>query len=583
MFKKVLEYAGEYRKMTYMALLAMLVGVFMSIVPFFFIYQIVSPLLTHQTLTVSFLISRVVYIAVSMILYAIFYVYGLTLSHRSAYNTLKNLRISLQSKMEKLPLGTIQGMGTGSIKKIFLDDIDSIELLLAHTLPEGIANLSIPIMVYVFMFLIDWKLALLSLASLPVGLLAMMMMYKIGMKEMANYYSAAQKMNNTIIEYINGMEVVKVFNRDGKSYQKYEKDIRNYRDFTLAWYKACWTWMALYSSILPCVCLFSLPIGAYLVLKGYSLLSHFVLILCLSFAIGTPLLKSLSFISTMPQINYKMQALEKMLSGEPLQQGQESFKGSHYDIDFNHVHFAYQDDEVLHDISLHIPSGQMVALVGESGSGKSTLGKLLVHFYDVSKGSIKIGHQDLRDISLESLNQQIAYVSQEQYLFNISILENIRIGKPTATDQEVIEAASKAQCLEFLNRFEKGIYTLAGDSGKQLSGGERQRISLARAILKDAPIIVLDEATAFMDPENEEKMNQAIAHVIADKTVIVIAHRLPSIIDADQIIVMSKGHIIGKGTHEQLLASHSEYQKLWKAAQESLVWKVSTEKRGDLS
>ncbi|KXL52506.1 iron import ATP-binding/permease protein IrtA [Anaerotignum neopropionicum] len=578
MFKKVLEYTGEYRKTTYAAVVAMLIGIVMNVMPFLFIYQIIKPLLMRETLTAGYVLWRIAAIAVCVLLYAVFYVWGLSLSHRSAYNTLKNLRISLQGKLEAQPLGAIQEKGVGSIKKMFIDDIETIELLLAHALPEGIANLAVPAIVYVGMFLVDWKLALLALCSLPLGLLAMMTMYKIGIDKMGSYYAAAQKMNNTIVEYINGMEVVKVFNRDGESYHRFEGDVKSYRDFTLAWYKASWPWMALYNSILPTASLFVLPIGAYLVLQGYSVLPDFVLVLCMSLGIGAPLLRAMSFIGTLPQINYKIETLEQMLSTPPLQQSHKPFEGKDHSVQFDSVRFAYKDAEVLHNISLTVPEGSLTALVGKSGSGKSTLAKLLVHFYDVTHGAIKIGGQDTRDMSLETLNNQISYVAQEQFLFNISLLENIRLGRLNATDEEVMQAAEKAQCGEFLARLENGIYTMAGDGGKQLSGGERQRISLARAILKNAPIVVLDEATAFMDPENEEKMNEAIAEVICGKTVIVIAHRLHSIVNADQICVLNSGSVAATGTHGELLDGCLEYQKLWQAAEGSARWKVSTEK-----
>ena len=575
MFKKVLEYAGEYRAKTWQSMMVMLAGVAMSVIPYLFVYQIIAPLLSGGSLTLPAVGLRVIAIALCMVLYALLYVKGLDLSHESAYYTLMNLRISLQGKLEKQPLGAIQEKGVGSLKKMFIDDIESIELLLAHALPEGVANIAIPLFVFIAMFFVDWKLALLSLCSLPLGLVAMMFMYHAGTSKMDAYYGAARKMNNTIVEYINGMEVVKVFNRDGESYQRFETDVKNYRDFTLDWYKVCWPWMALYNSILPCVSLFVLPVGSYLVLRGYSALPDLVLVLCMSFAVGAPLLRSLSFMSTLPQINYKFESLEAMMNTPPLQQSEKPFAGAGYDISFENVRFTYKEEEVLHGISLKVPEGSLTALVGESGSGKSTLAKLLVHYYDVDSGTVKIGVQDIREMSLEALNDQISYVSQEQFLFNMSLFENIRLGRLDASDEEVMEAAEKAQCGEFLGRLENGIHTMAGDGGKQLSGGERQRISLARAILKDAPIIILDEATAFMDPENEEKMNEAIAEVIRGKTVIVIAHRLHSIINADQICVLSGGNVSDAGTHEQLLSRCPAYQSLWKAAGESAAWKVS--------
>jgi ATP-binding cassette subfamily B protein len=574
MFKKVLEYAGVYRKTTYAAIAAMFAGLVASVVPFFLAYQLLRPLLMRETLVFVQSAAIVSAIAVCGVLYALLYLKGLDLSHKSAFNTLKNLRITLQGKLEKQPLGNIQDIGTGVLKKTFIDDIENLELLLAHSLPEGFSNLAVPALVYIGMFFVDWRLALLSMGSLPVGVLSMGIMYKIGMKDMSAWYAAGNKMNNTIVEYINGMEVVKVFNRDSESYHRFETDVTNYKDFTLAWYKACWPWMALYSSILPCVALFTLPIGAYLVLQGHSSLPDLVLALCMSFSIGPLFVKAMSYMSTMPQVNFKIKALEDLLSAPPLKQADKSFSGKGHSIEFENVRFAYKDEEVLHGVSLKAAEGSLVALVGESGSGKSTLAKLLVHFYDVSDGAVKIGGQDIRDMSLESLNNEISFVGQEQFLFNSSLFENIRLGKLDASEAEVTAAAEKAQCGEFLSRLEKGIHTVAGD--QQLSGGERQRVSLARAILKNAPVIVLDEATAFMDPENEEKMNDAIAGLIEDKTVIVIAHRLHSIVNADMICVLDGGNLAATGTHRELLETSHVYQKLWQAAEGSAQWKVSS-------
>ena len=568
MFKKVLEYAGEYRKKTYAAVFFMVLGVLMNVILYFLIYQLIVPILTGSRMDAVGIVWRVVLIAVCAVGYAFSYVHGLSLSHESAYHTLKNIRISLQEKLERQPLGVIQGKGVGVIKKTFVDDIESIELILAHAIPEGLSNIIVPAVVFITMFFIDWKLALLSLASLPIGMLAMMMTYKAGTSKMGAYYTAGQKMNNTIVEYINGMEVVKVFNRDGESYERFETDVRNYRDFTLDWYKVCWPWMALYNSILPCVAMFTLPLGMFFVLKGFSTMPHLVLVRCMSFGVGAPLLKSISFMSQFPQVNYKIDALEQMMSEPPLKEGAGTFAGKDHEVRYEDVHFSYKEDEVLHGVSIGLKEGGMTALVGESGSGKSTLAKLLVHFYDVDSGRISIGGQDITDMSLEALNDEISFVSQEQFLFNMSLMENIRIGKSGASDEEVMQAAEKAQCMEFLNRLENGIHTMAGDGGKQLSGGERQRISLARAILKNASIIVLDEATAFVDPDNEEKMNAAIAEVIRGKTVLVIAHRLRSVMGADRIYVMKDGSVAAHGTHEELLENSDDYRKLWQASEE---------------
>lgn len=574
MFQKVRPYMGEYMKYTRRAAVSVTIAVILSVIPYFLLYQIIAPLTRGQAITLGFVLWRVALTALCLIGNAILYVHGLELSHISAYNTLKALRTALQGKLEKQPLGVIRELGNGRIKKVFTDDIETIEILLAHAIPEGIGNLATPAAVLIAMFFADWKLALLSLAALPIGMLAMGMMFKLGMSRMAAYYAAAAKMNNTIIEYINGMEVVKVFNRDGESYERFEHDIHYYRDMTLDWYKVCWPWMALYSSILPCVALFTLPIGGWFVLKGWSTLANFVLVLCMSFGIGAPLIKAMSFGGKVPQLNYKIEELERLLDHPPLKSSDKAFEGANHNIRFEDVHFSYKEDEVIHGVNLDIKEGQMVALVGESGSGKSTLAKLLVHFYDVNGGRITLGGQDITDMRVEELNDQISFVSQEQFLFNTSLYENIRLGKPDATREEVLRAAHLAQCDEFLARFPLGIDTPAGDGGKMLSGGERQRISLARALLKDAPVIVLDEATAFIDPENEEKMNAAISEVIRGKTVLIIAHRLHTVVGADKIVVLDNGRVEAQGTHEELLKSSKVYPRLWAAAQQSIAWEV---------
>lgn len=606
MFKKVFEYAGPHKKDLYRATFIVLLSVLMGVLPFVLAYQVISPLIMGETVGSGYVSSRVIGVLVCLVLQAILYGWGLNVSHKAAYNTLLRLRTALQKRFESLPLGFIQDKGTGTIKKLFVDDVDSLEVLLAHSLPEGIANLMIPLAIYVAMFFIDWKLALLSLASIPVSFAAMMIMYSVGMKKMGPYYMAGQKMNNTIIEYINGMEVVKVFNKDAESYERFRKDISDYRDYTLEWYKAAWPWMAVYSSLLPCTIILTLPLGAWFVLSGFSTLPDLILILCLSLSIGIPLLKSLGFLPTMPQLNYKISALEQVLETAPLKQTNDAFHGKNLDICFDHITFGYKGspegqegaqgrektqpgpdgkpmvtmDEVITDVSFTVKAGQKTALVGESGSGKSTLAKLLVHYYDPQQGSISIGGQKITEMSLEALNSQISYVAQDQYLFNTSLLENIRMGRPDATDGEVLEAAKKAQCLEFLEKLPQGIRSMAGDAGKMLSGGQRQRISLARAILKNAPIIVLDEATAYADPENEEKMEAAIAELVKGKTLFVIAHKLPAIMNADQICVIEHGKLAATGTHKELLQTCGEYQKLWKAAQGSAEWKVTTAKEG---
>ena len=574
MIKKLFYYGKENNKTTILSIILLFFAALLLILPFLFIYQTIYAIVSEQKITTIFVLKEAMAILICLIIQAVLYVKGLSLSHKAAYGTIMNIRVSLQNKMEKLPLGIIESKGVGAFKKIFTDDIDSFEQLLAHAIPEGISNALGTLLVLLGIFSCDWRLGVLVLIIVPLGLIPVMLMYKIGNKGMANYYTASQIMNNTIIEYVNGMEVVKVFNKSGESYKKLKTAVNNYRDYTLKWYRSCWPFMAIYQSFLPYTLLFALPVGSILVMKGIVGVAPFILALCLALGLGAPLLRTISFMSVVPQIRYKIEELEKVLESPPVKEGQNFYQGKSYDICFEHVFFRYDEKEVLHDINLNIKTNTKVALVGESGAGKSTLAKLLIHYYDVNNGKIMIGNQNICDMRLEALNELIAYVSQDNFLFNMSLMENIRIGKPTASDEEVVAAAKKAQCMDFINRLSEGIYTKAGDSGNKLSGGERQRITLARAILKDAPIIVLDEATAFTDSENEIKIESVLSELVKHKTLIVIAHRLTTIVNAQQICILDKGNLVDCGTHKELLEKCEIYRNLWKANQDSTQWQI---------
>ena len=386
MLNKVFEYAGSHKKTIHLASFIMLLSVIMGVVPFLFAYQIINPLILGQNLEFTRLVILLAGILICLVLQALLGGLGLNMSHKAAYNTLFGLRTSLQKKMENLPLGAIEEKGTGAIKKMFVDDIGSLEVLLAHSLPEGIANLIVPVMVYIAMFFVDWRLALMSLASIPLSIVAMMIMYSAGMKKMGPYYMASGKMNNTIIEYVNGMEVVKVFNKQTESYKRFSKDVGDYRDYALAWYKTAWPWMALYSALLPCTIILTLPLGGYFAYMGYVSLSDLILVLCLSLSIGLPLLKALGFLPTMPQLNYKISALEDALNIEPLKQGENKFKGIDQTISYDNVTFGYQLSKmgengqpetyiknVIHNVSFTAKVGEKTAIVGESGSGDSDI------------------------------------------------------------------------------------------------------------------------------------------------------------------------------------------------------------------
>ena len=578
---KILQYAGAHRRTIYKAALCMTLGAAASIIPYLLVYTILEQVLNGSVPTLAGSGKMLAGILLAEIVYAVFYMYGFQLSHRAAYNTLENIRRFLQENLERKPLGKVREMGSGAIKKLFTDDIESIELLLAHMIPEGIANLTVAVFALVTILVIDWQLALLTCVVIALGISVSGQMYRVGVEQMGSYFAAAKRLNNTIIEYVNGMEVVRVFNRQDEFGERFASSVTAYRDFALSWYKVSFPWMALYGSLFSNILLYSLPFGTLLILLGQLTLARYILIICLSFGIAPLLLRCMSFIGAVPQASYKIQALEKAFDYPELKTGMAPFSGMGHDIEFRNVRFAYKDLEVLKDVSFTAQERQMTALVGASGSGKSTAAKLLVHYYDVSGGEVLIGGQNIRDMSLEALNEQIAYVSQDVFLFNKSIADNIRIGKKGATDEEIIAAAKKAQADEFIRELPDGYATLAGEAGSKLSGGQRQRIAFARAILKDAPIVILDEATAFIDPENEQKMNQGLREIVRDKTVIVIAHKMQSIMNADRIIVLKDGRIAGHGRHTELIETCTEYQNLWRISEETAEWTVRGKENRD--
>jgi len=572
MFGRVLKYTGKWKKYVVFAVIFMVLGAICGALPYAGIYDLLTAFLNGNGLTLQSTLPDIALILGAGILYAVAYTTGLQFSHRAAYHTLENIRVSLQEKLDGQPLGNIHDMGIGTVKKLFNDDIESVELMLAHVIPEGFSNIFVGSLLLLVLIAVDWQMALCSVVVLLLGYAASRQMYDVGMDKMGYYFASSKRLNNSIIEYVSGMEVVRIFNRSNESGERFEDSVYKYRDFGLEWYKVCWPWMALYGSLFANITLYSLPLGGLLVILGHLTLSRYILALCLSYALGPLLIHTLALIGTLPRVNYKIQSIEKALDRPALKSGSESFKGTDHSITFDKVRFAYKGDEVIKGISFTAKEGQMTALVGESGSGKSTIARLIAHYYDVDSGIIKIGGQDINEISLETLGDQVSYVSQELFLFNKSIMENIRIGKPDATDEEVKEAARRAGCEEFILNFENGYDTLAGACGNKLSGGQKQRIAFARVLLKNAPVIVLDEATAFIDPENEKKMNDAIEEITRNKTVLIIAHKLSSIAKADKIIVLGKGRIVAQGTHSELIKECDEYRKLWNATEESNRW-----------
>ena len=513
------------------------------------------------------------------------YALSTMLAHVSAYTILEGLRLQAADRLMGAPLGEVESRPIGAMKSTIVDRIEDIEPPLAHMIPELSSNILLPLVVVVAMFSIEWRMGLALLATIPFALIPMAFGLRTYNKNYAAYMEANAHVNSVIVEYVEGIQVVKTFSQGERSYQKFAQAVSSFKAFTMDWYRCTWASMNLCLSILPTTLLGTLPIGIYLYQAG--VLDPAQITLCLMMALGivTPLMSATAFINSMKSMQFAVKDTRELLDLPQLSQAEQDAPLNDCDIQLHDVSFSYggsDGKEVLHHLDLTIPQGKFTALVGPSGGGKSTIARLAARFWDVTGGSITLGGRDIRELPLKQLSREISFVTQDNFLFDCSLKENIRLGKPGASDEEVVAAARAAQCEEFIGRLEHGWDTAAGDTGKQLSGGERQRIAIARAILKDAPIVILDEATAFTDPENEDKIQRSIMALSKGKTLLVIAHRLSTIQNADQIVVLEKGQIVDRGTQRELLSRCPLYQMLWAAHVGVRNWAVTSgEKEGN--
>ena len=515
---------AHHGKFVFSIILAIL-GVACQMIPYFCVVNVISKMFAGETAFSAYLPVCLVALA-GYCGKVLFSNLSTVISHNAAYSTLRDLRERVVEKLAKVPMGTILDTPSGHYKSIIVDRIEGMEIPFAHLLPEMTSNMLVPLFIIVYLFVLDWRMALLSLATLFIGLVIM----SIGMRnyatEGAGGMAASKKMADAVVEYIGGIEVVKAFSQSAGSYEKYADAVRGNADYYIKWMANSQKTMCSYNAVIPSVLLSVLPGGMALWLSGSLETMTFMAAVIFSLGLVGPIMEAFSFTGSLA-----------------------------YD----------KQQEVLHGINLSIRPGTITAFVGPSGSGKSTIAKLIAGYWDVTSGSITLGGHELTEVPLSQLSEQISYVSQDNYLFNRSIRENIRMGKPGASDQEVEKAAIRSGCDSFIRGLDKGYETIVGSSGSQLSGGERQRIAIARAMLKDAPIVILDEATAFIDPENEAIVQKAISALTAGKTLIVIAHRLSTITGADNIVVVNAGNIEVQGTHEQLLAHCPLYKDMWQA------------------
>ncbi len=489
------------------------------------------------------------------------------ISHFVAFNVLEGLRLKVADVFLKAPLGEVYAHSIGEIKGVIVDKIEDIEPPLAHVVPEGAGHILLPVVCFIALAVVDIRIALAALLALPLGMVFMMLTFKLSGKNMTKYQEANAHMSSVIVEYVEGIEVIKAFGKAGVSYEKFAGSIRNYRDFVIEWMESTWVTMKLAFAFMPATLLGVVPVCILLIGKGSMTVSEMALSVMLAMSMVISMAKIEIFSNGLRQMQYTVLEIQKLLKIKSLPEPEHDRKPENYTIELKDVHFSYEDEEgeVLHGIDLTMKEGSFTALVGPSGGGKSTVAKLIARFWDVTGGSISIGGINIKDMKVTSLADIVSFVTQDNFLFSRSIMENIRLGNPEATDEEVIQAAKAACCDEFIRKLPDGYNTSAGEAGKRLSGGERQRIAIARMMLKDAPVVILDEATAFTDPENETKLQESIANLTRGKTLLVIAHRLSTIRNADRIVVLNDGRIEAEGTQEELMESSPLYNRMWQA------------------
>ena len=549
-------------------------AVFFGLAPYYLVYRLL--LAVVQGCSERTVLQYALLILLALSLQILMHCLSTAISHKTAFSILKKVRLSITEKMMRMPLGYTQTKGSGYFHSLLIDSIERLEYPLAHAIPETTSNVLLPISIIALLFSFDWRMGLSLLVPAGLTLLFYLPMYIGIMNEFAaTYYTMLETMNGRVIEYIRGNKEIKIFGREDAALSKYDTSIDEYKTATLHLYNrmyiAASPSIVVLSSLLASV----LSVGGFLYCTGSLSAYLYLFSVLVSVGIGTSLLKFTEFMDNFYYIRNGERLIDEVLSAPELQEPDTAARSiPSNEIALQHVSFAYEDVQVLHDISLVFPEKTKTAIVGPSGSGKTTVANLIARFWDVREGSLTIGGVAYRDISLDELMRRVSYVTQDTFLFNMSILENIRLGKSDASDEEVIEAAKKAYCHEFICALENGYDTMAGDDGAKLSGGQRQRIIIARAILRNAPVLILDESTAYADMENQQKIQKSLEQLCKDKTLIVIAHRLSTVTGCDQIILMNNGTVAAMGTHSELLKQSPLYAKLWSTQVQSRNWKL---------
>ena len=563
---QIMRFSGQKKPLYALSVILAVCGVACSILPYYFVARIVTKLMEGGHAFKDYGLDLGL-IAIFWTLQAVFHGISTGCSHAATFSVLANVRKAICKKLTRVPLGDVLNIPSGALKNTIVERVDSMETTLAHVLPEFTANFAAPVALFIYLCTVSWQLALASLATLPVGGIFMLLMTRNYAENWANCVEKTKILNDTAVEYINGIEVIKAFGKADSSYEKFKKAAYDGSHCFIDWMRSTIIPFTCGYAIAPATLLAVLPVAGVMYMHGSIDATTLITALILSVSLIRPLMTVFSYGDDITKAGTIFGEVTEILDMKEMERPENSLAlPQNSEIDLKDVHFGYAEDkEILHGVNLHMQSGTVNALVGPSGSGKSTIARLIASLWDPSSGEVTVGGVNIKDLSTSDFNHYVAYVSQDNYLFNRSVMENIRLGKKDATDEEVIAAAKKCACHDFIMSLEKGYDTIVGDAGGHLSGGEKQRISIARAMLKDAPIVILDEATAYTDPENEALIQRSLAEITRGKTLVVIAHRLSTITNADKIFVIKNGEVAGQGTHEELLASCNTYKNMWEA------------------
>ena len=551
-----MEVLKEHKGKVFASALIAIIGVGLGVIPYFSVANIINNIVEGKV-EIGAYIPYILAVLVGLLGSILFHEFSTIISHNLAYRVIEGKRKKLVDKLSKISMGEIEKRSSGQWSQFMVETLDKMEQPIAHVIPEVIANLLIPIVLVVIIFIMDWRIGV-------ANLLFFMMMMRGYEEKSKRYQEASKAMNTIMVEYVNGIKVIKAFNKSASSFGKFKETVNENKKSMLDWYLSVCFSMTGAMETIPATMIFVLPTSLYLFMQGSVEMSSLIMCILLSYASYKPLIKAMSHLETMANVKMVMKEINKVMEIPDLERGKQLKHIKSYDVEFQNVSFAYDDSKnVLNNISFKANEKELTAIVGNSGGGKSTIAKLIAGFWNIDKGKIFIGDVDLNDMPLKQNMELITYVSQENFLFNKTILENLRVAKEDANMDEIKEACVKASCHDFITNLPNGYETVVGEGGSSLSGGERQRIVIARSFLKNSPIVLLDEATAYSDPDNEAIIQESIDALIKDKTVIMIAHRLSTIVNANKIIVVDNGNIVEEGSHEKLLELNGRYREMW--------------------